>query len=468
MNHYFHHSLALTLASLGLFACNSLGNDFTDKMKADADQGNAEAQSNLGKAYFTGNGVPQDDEEAVKWLRKAADQGNTAAQKYLGKAYAEGKGVQKNAAEAVKWFRKAADQGDAEAQKYLGYAYGAGDGVPQDEIRAYMYYNLASVTNPLGMFSRDNLAKQITNEQIAEGQRLSSAWKPKVPNQSDVAKGSINDDSIRRLKSAADQGDANAQNNLGLMYFEGKGVQKDDAEAVKWWLLAADQGDAAAQYNLGYVYAYGGNTRQIKGQLGQDDYGYADNGKGVPQDNAEAVKWYRKAADQGHVQAQYKLGMMYENSRSVLNDVVLAYLYYNLAAVTNSDAAEKRRWLAKEMTPEQIAKAQKLSREWKPSGPKNSQKEPAWERPGTKEAVTLEQVNTELNRVYNQLMSSLDPQQQKTLKEEERAWIKWRDEEVTRLVGPPRGGSGYRVDYLDAMVDLVQKRLEILKNYEAK
>ena len=62
------------------------------------------------------------------------------------------------------------------------------------------------------------------------------------------------------------------------MYEQGHGVPQDYAEAVKWYRKAADQGDAFAQYNLGVMY---------------------DNGEGVPQDQAEAVKWYRKAAEQG-------------------------------------------------------------------------------------------------------------------------------------------------------------------------
>jgi hypothetical protein len=77
----------------------------------------------------------------------------------------------------------------------------------------------------------------------------------------------------------ADQGDAEAQFNLGVMYRFGRSVPEDDAEAVKWYRLAADQGAASAQYNLGLMYVYG---------------------RGVPEDDAEAVKWYRLAADQGH------------------------------------------------------------------------------------------------------------------------------------------------------------------------
>mgnify|MGYP001359154453 CR=1 FL=1 len=95
-------------------------------------------------------------------------------------------------------------------------------------------------------------------------------------------------------KKMADQGDANAQNNLGWMYAKGEGVRKNSKEAIKWYRKAADQGDAQAQYNLGLMYS---------------------NGKGVPEDDVEAVKWYRKAADQGEAWGQYNLGVEHRPHR---------------------------------------------------------------------------------------------------------------------------------------------------------
>jgi len=75
----------------------------------------------------------------------------------------------------------------------------------------------------------------------------------------------------------AEQGDAQAQYNLGVMYDKGRGVPQDYKEAVKWYRLAAEQGVREAQYNLGNKYS---------------------KGQGVPQDYKEAVKWYRLAAEQ--------------------------------------------------------------------------------------------------------------------------------------------------------------------------
>ena len=94
--------------------------------------------------------------------------------------------------------------------------------------------------------------------------------------------------SFEETKLLAEQGDANAQYNLGNMYIYGNGVPENDVEAVKWHRLAAAQGHAGAQFNLGIHHT---------------------NGKGVAQNHMEAVKWYRLAAAQGLANAQYNLGM---------------------------------------------------------------------------------------------------------------------------------------------------------------
>jgi hypothetical protein len=150
-----------------------------------------------------------------------------------------------------------------------------------------------------------------------------------------------------------EQGDAAAQYGLGVLYERGQGVRQDDVEAVKWYRLAAKQGDAKAQSNLGLMYA---------------------NGDGVPQDHAEAVKWFRLAAVQGNAEALSNLGYMYGHGRGVRQDDVLAHIWFTLAASRfppgeeHDNAAKGREWAAARMTPDQIAKAQKLAREWNPKG----------------------------------------------------------------------------------------------------
>jgi hypothetical protein len=92
------------------------------------------------------------------------------------------------------------------------------------------------------------------------------------------------------------------------------------------------------------------------------------NGRGVPKDGVQAVKWSRLAAEKGNAAAQAILGLMYANGRGVPKDYVLAYMWANLgAAGGHEDARENREEYAAKMTPTQIAEAQKLSREWKPT-----------------------------------------------------------------------------------------------------
>ena len=97
-----------------------------------ADQGNAEAQYTLGRMYYNGDGVTQDDGEAAKWWRKAADQGNARAQFGLGLMYDLGLGMPQDYVVAMTWYRKAADQGYISAQSSLGDMYYAGRGVQPD------------------------------------------------------------------------------------------------------------------------------------------------------------------------------------------------------------------------------------------------------------------------------------------------------------------------------------------------
>ena len=147
---------------------------------------------------------------------------------------------------------------------------------------------------------------------------------------------------VQEWRPLAEQGDADAQIILGIMYDKGEGVAEDNAEAVKWYRLAAEQGEANAQYNLGNMY---------------------NEGKGVLQDDAEAVKWYRLAAEQGDAQAQYNLANMHYYGKGVLQDNIMAHMWYNIASFNGVEKASKwRDETAAEMTSADISKAQKMAR----------------------------------------------------------------------------------------------------------
>ncbi len=92
-------------------------------------------------------------------------------------------------------------------------------------------------------------------------------------------------------------------------------------------------------------------------------------GQGVPQDYTEAVKWYRLAVEQGDAVAQANLGLMYAKGQGVAQNDIQAYMWETLAAAQgNENASKGLEILEKQMTPDQIAEAQRLAREWKPKG----------------------------------------------------------------------------------------------------
>ena len=93
--------------------------------------------------------------------------------------------------------------------------------------------------------------------------------------------------------------------------------------------------------------------------------------------------------------------------------------------------------------------------------------DPNFKPPGTDEQGAVDSANAQIDKVYKQLVSKLDEQQQKSLKEAQRAWIKWRDAEadfIARLGGAV-GGSGMRVDYANAQTRLIKQRTEVLRDY---
>ena len=116
-------------------------------------------------------------------------------------------------------------------------------------------------------------------------------------------------EAMKWFRMAAGQGEAIAQTYLGTMYFAGQGVSQDYQEAESWWRKAAEQGNADAQTFLGAMYA---------------------DGLGVPQDDQEAVSWYRMAAEQGFADAQYNLGVMYRNGKGVAQDDQEALKWYRM------------------------------------------------------------------------------------------------------------------------------------------
>ncbi|CAK0781996.1 conserved hypothetical protein [Gammaproteobacteria bacterium] len=123
--------------------------------------------------------------------------------------------------------------------------------------------------------------------------------------------------------------------------------QGDYAGAFRVWSPLADQGNAIAQYNLGVMYY---------------------EGQGVPRDYGSAVKWFLRAANQGNSDAQRSLGVLYYEGNGVPQDDVRAYMWFDLSAINgNQEGLDNRNMIAKRMTFAQISEAQRLTRGWRPT-----------------------------------------------------------------------------------------------------
>ena len=155
-------------------------------------------------------------------------------------------------------------------------------------------------------------------------------------------------------RKAADQGDARAQYDVGYLYQHGQGVTQDSAEAVRWFRKAADQGEARAECSLGNMYFYGRGVARDYGDalrwyrksadqgnaFGQQSVGsMLYHGIGVPQDYAEAARWYRRAADQGNAEAEYAVGYMYVHGQGVPQDSSEGLRWYRRAADHGDESA---------------------------------------------------------------------------------------------------------------------------------
>ena len=149
---------------------------------AQAEKGDAEAQLQLGMRYAEGDGVVQNDKEAVKWFALAAQQGLAEAQYQYGHALLQGRGVVQDYKAAFSWIEKPAQRGYAKAQYSLGELYRFGTGTAVDKARAYLWFNLAAAQGvEAAAKERDSLVWQLKPEQIAAMQEEARRMSPVPP-----------------------------------------------------------------------------------------------------------------------------------------------------------------------------------------------------------------------------------------------------------------------------------------------
>lgn len=204
---------------------------------------------------------------------------------------------------------KLAKQGDVNAQYRLANAYYRKN-VHEKDYKDNLKYYKDEAIKWYRKAAEQGHAKALKKLELV----LNGEGNKQVSNDKNSGNSQYDNIEISELKELFEQarfGDLNAQFYLGKAYAKGKDVPQDYKEAVKWYRKAAEQGNASAQNNLGFAYA---------------------KGKGVPQDYKEAVKWYRKAAEQGEASAQYNLGLAYAKGDGIQQDYKGAVKWYRKAA----------------------------------------------------------------------------------------------------------------------------------------
>ncbi len=234
-------------------------------MKAAAEKGDLEAQFLMGLQYKVGDGVDKNPAEAAKWLRKAAESGHAEAQYALGEFYADPETGLADPAEAVKWLEAAAKQGNLDAQSRL-----AG-------LRAQDLTKL-----------RDR-PEENRNQSSPAGTEKSVPADSGAPDQRVARARAMDEDpaeTIRWSLLLSGLRGADAYLVRGFLLENGIAVNRDPAAAAASYRKAAEQGDARAQFQLGVMYA---------------------EGRGVARDVAESTTWFRRAAANGSADAMARL-----------------------------------------------------------------------------------------------------------------------------------------------------------------
>ena len=205
---------------------------------------------------------------------------------------------------AIGMYRRLGSEASAMLEKYAGIEY---DIVKRGQVQFQEIIDL-TLAEAKPLQERLALLQNLKElqDQVAALQQQRGGSEP-----SQAAQTPEPSDPVERLRGRAEKGDTDAQVDLGNLYFEGKGIPQDYAEAVRWYRLAVEQGSARGQNNLGISYA---------------------NGSGVPMNKEEAARWYRLAADQGLAAAQSNLGFLYSTGQGVSMNKAEAARWYRLAA----------------------------------------------------------------------------------------------------------------------------------------
>jgi TPR repeat protein len=272
-----------------------------------AEKGDAEAQDILGTQHLSTCEGKNDPAKGIELLTQAALHGNAHAQLRLGQAYQNGTSVPKNEPAAVAWFEKAAAQGNPQAKNNLGMFYLDGKPVAKDQARAARLFQAAAEQGLVE--AAYNLATMYDQGWgMAQDYRAARKW----------------------YQQAAEHKDADAEYRLAMLLEQGLGGDKDRAAALRWMQAAADNGSEEAQLKLGLTPPSEAKTLSS----GYFQYQIAEalfEGKGMEKDQARALKFLEKSAEAGYPPAFLALGRMYSRGDGVATNEAKALGYFEQA-----------------------------------------------------------------------------------------------------------------------------------------
>lgn len=284
-----------------------------------AEQGDTAAQVKLAWMYTMGDGLETDNEESVFWYRKAAEQGHAEAMWWLGRKYVNGSGVSINAKEAASWFQQAAEKGEVCAQINLFEMYTQGRGVKQDNtLAAYWCRKAADRDHTNAMIYLSGL--YLEGLGVERSDELADFWLRKA------AQGRSVEYDFQKIAKPYSVENDHIFPKPGIVfkwaqfYATGDGLPQDDEKALTWFCEAAEQGYVPAQCRLAGMYL---------------------NGTGVEKDDQQAFSWFQKAAEQGDASGQYNLAVMCFKGRGINQDNKQAIFWCKKAALQGYRAAEE-------------------------------------------------------------------------------------------------------------------------------
>jgi TPR repeat protein len=326
---------------LGMFHENGIITHSDEKLayelfRKSAEQGYSPAQYSLGVCYEIEQGIVGHQHEAIKWYRQAAEQGYIHAKVNIGTCYERGIGVAEDYQLAMKFYKEAADAFDLTALWSIGRLYERGYGVAADINTAKYWYSMAK--NLGSMDAMVVRAQRLVRMDNYVDQQMGMDYYRDASKQKDV-------DAIRELGfiyrhglsiwiepqwlaarqcfiTGAGLGDAASQNELGMIYLEGKGNMMP-SQAIEYFRKAAARQFAPALCNLGFCY---------------------ENGVGIDKDLHMAKWWYEQAADLGDPDGQAYLGRCFYKGVGVEIDVPKAMALLQKASACNHGPAKE--WLS--------------------------------------------------------------------------------------------------------------------------